>query len=78
MKLVSYRSICYAFLLSLVHPFILSISRRYVDHTPNLKLWMASMKNDPIVSSLPTDVKTLRGFFNLYLQNSPGACDYGL
>ncbi|XP_005698498.2 PREDICTED: glutathione S-transferase omega-1 isoform X4 [Capra hircus] len=50
----------------------------YVDHTPNLKLWMASMKNDPIVSSLATDVKTLRGFFNLYLQNSPEACDYGL
>nr|XP_005903765.1 PREDICTED: glutathione S-transferase omega-1 isoform X3 [Bos mutus] len=49
-----------------------------VDHTPNLKLWMASMKNDPIVSSLPTDVKTLQGFFNLYLQNSPEACDYGL
>ncbi|XP_055416087.1 glutathione S-transferase omega-1-like isoform X10 [Bubalus kerabau] len=50
----------------------------YVEHTPNLKLWMASMKNDPIVSSLPTDVKTLQGFFNLYLQNSPEACDYGL
>lgn len=78
MKLASYRSICNAFLLSLIHPSILSKSCRCVDHTPNLKLWMASMKNDPIVSSLPTDVKTLQDFFNLYLQNSPEACDYGL
>ena len=39
---------------------------------------MASMKKDPTVSSLPTDVKTFQGFFNLYMQNSPEACDYGL
>uniref|UniRef100_A0A8C6MLH1 Glutathione S-transferase omega n=1 Tax=Moschus moschiferus TaxID=68415 RepID=A0A8C6MLH1_MOSMO len=49
-----------------------------VDHTPTLKLWMAAMKKDPTVSSLLTDVKTFQGFFNLYLQNSPEACDYGL
>ena len=50
----------------------------HVDHTPALKLWMAAMKKDPTVSSLLTDVKTFQGFFNLYLQNSPEACDYGL
>ncbi|KAJ1067073.1 hypothetical protein CapIbe_021299 [Capra ibex] len=49
-----------------------------VDHAPALKLWMAAMKKDPTVSSLLTDVKTFQGFFNLYLQNSPEACDYGL
>jgi len=49
-----------------------------VDHTPKLKLWMAAMRQDPAVSALLTDPKALRGFFNLYLQNSPEACDYGL
>ncbi|KAF5928021.1 glutathione S-transferase omega-1 [Diceros bicornis minor] len=49
-----------------------------VDHTPKLKLWMAAMREDPIASLLITDAKTLRGFLDLYLQNSPEACDYGL
>ncbi|XP_004468291.2 glutathione S-transferase omega-1 [Dasypus novemcinctus] len=49
-----------------------------VTHTPKLKFWMASMRKDPAVSALLTDGKALRGFFNLYLQNSPEACDYGL
>uniref|UniRef100_A0A2K6T3J5 Glutathione S-transferase omega n=1 Tax=Saimiri boliviensis boliviensis TaxID=39432 RepID=A0A2K6T3J5_SAIBB len=35
-----------------------------VDHTPELKLWMAAMREDLRVS--------------LYLQNSPEACDCGL
>ncbi|XP_069317171.1 glutathione S-transferase omega-1 isoform X2 [Eulemur rufifrons] len=49
-----------------------------VDHTPKLKLWMAAMREDPAVSALLLDVKTLKGFIDLYLQNSPEACDYGL
>uniref|UniRef100_A0A9L0ICF2 Glutathione S-transferase omega n=1 Tax=Equus asinus TaxID=9793 RepID=A0A9L0ICF2_EQUAS len=49
-----------------------------VDHTPKLKLWMEAMRKDPTVSALITDAKTLRGFTDLYLQNSPDACDYGL
>nr|XP_004659426.1 glutathione S-transferase omega-1 [Jaculus jaculus] len=49
-----------------------------VAHTPNLKLWMAAMREDPTVSSLITDAKTFQGFFRLYMQNSPEACDYGL
>ncbi|KAI5277500.1 Glutathione S-Transferase Omega-1 [Manis pentadactyla] len=49
-----------------------------VDHTPKLKLWMAAMKEDPTVSALLTDGKALQGFLDLYLQNSPQACDYGL
>uniref|UniRef100_A0A5F5PEB8 Glutathione S-transferase omega n=1 Tax=Equus caballus TaxID=9796 RepID=A0A5F5PEB8_HORSE len=49
-----------------------------VDHTPKLKLWMEAMRKDPTVSALITDAKTLRGFIDLYLQNSPDACDYGL
>ncbi|KAI5935334.1 Glutathione S-transferase omega-1 [Manis javanica] len=49
-----------------------------VDHTPKLKLWMAAMKEDPTVSALLTNGKALQGFLDLYLQNSPQACDYGL
>ncbi|XP_054437444.1 glutathione S-transferase omega-1 [Pteronotus mesoamericanus] len=49
-----------------------------VDHTPKLKLWMAAMRKDPTASALLTDTKTLQGFLNLYMQNSPEACDYGL
>lgn len=49
-----------------------------VDHAPKLKLWMAAMREDPAVSALFIDVKTFRGFLDLYLQNSFEACDYGL
>ncbi|XP_037352079.1 glutathione S-transferase omega-1 isoform X1 [Talpa occidentalis] len=49
-----------------------------VNHTPKLKLWMAAMREDPAVSALFVDAKALRGFFDLYLKNSPEACDYGL
>ncbi|KAK2492224.1 hypothetical protein MC885_020220 [Smutsia gigantea] len=49
-----------------------------VDHTPKLKLWMAAMKEDPTVSALLTNGKALRSFLDLYLQNNPQACDFGL
>ncbi|XP_019580635.2 glutathione S-transferase omega-1 isoform X1 [Rhinolophus sinicus] len=49
-----------------------------VDHTPKLKLWMAAMRKDPTVSALLLDMKTYRGFLDLYLQDSIQACDYGL
>ncbi|EHH65004.1 hypothetical protein EGM_18343 [Macaca fascicularis] len=49
-----------------------------VDHTPKLKLWMAAMKEDPTVSALLTSGKDWQGFLELYLQNCPEACDYGL
>ncbi|XP_011907156.1 PREDICTED: glutathione S-transferase omega-1 [Cercocebus atys] len=48
------------------------------DHTPKLKLWMAAMKEDPTVSALLISGKDWQGFLELYLQNSPEACDYGL
>lgn len=73
-----YRRLCNAFLVNLAHPSILSTSYSCVDHTPKLKLWMEAMRKDPTVSALITDAKTLRGFIDLYLQNSPDACDYGL
>ncbi|XP_040599187.1 glutathione S-transferase omega-1-like [Mesocricetus auratus] len=47
-------------------------------HTPKLKGWMAAMKKDPTVLSHLIDAKTYHGFLNLYLQDSPEACDYGL
>ncbi|XP_033697527.1 glutathione S-transferase omega-1 isoform X1 [Tursiops truncatus] len=50
----------------------------YVNHTPNLKLWMEAMMKDPAVSSLFIDPKAFRGFLDLYLQNNLEACDYGL
>uniref|UniRef100_A0A2K5EAK3 Glutathione S-transferase omega n=1 Tax=Aotus nancymaae TaxID=37293 RepID=A0A2K5EAK3_AOTNA len=43
-----------------------------VDHTPELKLWMAAMREDLRVSAL------LTSFIELYLQNSLEACDCGL
>ncbi|KAL4695603.1 hypothetical protein H8959_000698 [Pygathrix nigripes] len=49
-----------------------------VDHTPKLKLWMAAMKEDPTVSALLTSEKDWQSFLELYLQNCPEACDYGL
>ncbi|XP_008059276.1 glutathione S-transferase omega-1 isoform X2 [Carlito syrichta] len=49
-----------------------------VGHTPKLKLWMATMRKDPTVSALHIDVKAFQCFIELYLQNSPEACDYGL
>ncbi|KAL4677676.1 hypothetical protein H8959_020350 [Pygathrix nigripes] len=39
-----------------------------VDHTPELKLWMAAMREDPTVSALLTGVKDWQGFIELYLQ----------
>ncbi|XP_065750077.1 glutathione S-transferase omega-1 isoform X2 [Phocoena phocoena] len=50
----------------------------YVNHTPNLKLWMEAMMKDPAVSSLFIDPKAFQGFLDLYLQNNLEACDYGL
>ncbi|KAM9061684.1 glutathione S-transferase omega-1 [Sarcophilus harrisii] len=49
-----------------------------VEHTPALKLWIDAMKKDPTVESLLTDLKTYKGFFELYFQNNPDAFDYGL
>uniref|UniRef100_A0A2K6QE50 Glutathione S-transferase omega n=1 Tax=Rhinopithecus roxellana TaxID=61622 RepID=A0A2K6QE50_RHIRO len=44
-----------------------------VDHTPELKLWMAAMREDPTVSAPLTGVKDWQGFIELYLHNT---CDY--
>uniref|UniRef100_A0A8W4FJQ9 Glutathione S-transferase omega n=1 Tax=Sus scrofa TaxID=9823 RepID=A0A8W4FJQ9_PIG len=47
-------------------------------HTPKLKLWMAAMMKDLAVIALLIEPRTLQGFFDLYLQSSLEACDYGL
>lgn len=39
---------------------------------------MAAMQQDPVASSHKIDAKTYREYLNLYLQDSPEACDYGL
>ncbi|KAK7796054.1 hypothetical protein U0070_010931, partial [Myodes glareolus] len=57
---------------------IIRNSTKCVAHTPQLKLWMAAMKKDPIVSSDLIDAKTFRGFISLYQQGSHEAYDYGL
>lgn len=49
-----------------------------LDHFSKLKLWMAAMREDPVVSALLIDPQTMRGFLNLYMQNDPQAFDYGL
>ncbi|XP_074089872.1 glutathione S-transferase omega-1-like [Macrotis lagotis] len=49
-----------------------------VDHTPALKQWVTTMQKDPTVKELLIDVKTYKGFFDLYFKNNPDAFDYGL
>ncbi|CAM4584310.1 unnamed protein product [Lepidochelys olivacea] len=49
-----------------------------LQHTPKLRQWVEAMKKDPAVKATMTDAQTLKGFFELYVQNSPEACDYGL
>ncbi|NXY62159.1 GSTO1 transferase, partial [Callaeas wilsoni] len=49
-----------------------------LNHTPKLQCWMEAMKEDPAVKALITDPPTFKNFLQLYLKNSPEACDYGL
>ncbi|XP_007057926.1 glutathione S-transferase omega-1 isoform X2 [Chelonia mydas] len=49
-----------------------------LQHTPKLRQWVEAMKKDPAVKATMTDAQTLNGFFELYVKNSPEACDYGL
>ncbi|XP_010182197.1 PREDICTED: glutathione S-transferase omega-1 isoform X3 [Mesitornis unicolor] len=58
-----------------VEPFQLKDS---FSHTPKLQRWMEAMKKDPAVKATMTDPQTFKGFLQLYLKNSPEACDYGL
>uniref|UniRef100_A0A8B9P906 Glutathione S-transferase omega n=1 Tax=Apteryx owenii TaxID=8824 RepID=A0A8B9P906_APTOW len=49
-----------------------------LSHTPKLRRWMEAMKEDPAVKATMTDPQTYKGYLQLYLKNSPEACDYGL
>ncbi|XP_038266949.1 glutathione S-transferase omega-1 isoform X3 [Dermochelys coriacea] len=49
-----------------------------LQHTPKLRQWVEAMKKDPAVKATMTDTQALKGFFELYVKNSPEACDYGL
>lgn len=49
-----------------------------VNHTPNLKFWISTMKQDPVVCALLIDKNIFLGFLNLYFQNNPAAFDFGL
>ncbi|KAL2769298.1 glutathione S-transferase omega-2 isoform 4 [Daubentonia madagascariensis] len=49
-----------------------------VSHTPALRLWIASMKQDPTVCALLTDKSIFQGYLSLYFQNNPNAFDFGL
>ncbi|XP_006268676.4 glutathione S-transferase omega-1 [Alligator mississippiensis] len=49
-----------------------------LGHTPKLKRWMEAMKQDPAVKATMTDFQTFKGYLQLYVKNSPEACDYGL
>uniref|UniRef100_A0A7M4F0X2 Glutathione S-transferase omega n=1 Tax=Crocodylus porosus TaxID=8502 RepID=A0A7M4F0X2_CROPO len=50
----------------------------FSSHTPKLKCWMDAMKQDPAVKATMTDFQTFKGYLQLYVKNSPEACDYGL
>lgn len=56
----------------------LSFSCSSLSHTPKLQRWMEAMKEDPAVKATMTDPQTFKDYLQLYLKNSPEACDYGL
>lgn len=49
-----------------------------LNHTPKLQRWVEAMKEDPAVKATMTDPQTFKNYLQLYLKNSPEACDYGL
>ncbi|NWQ60578.1 GSTO1 transferase, partial [Neopipo cinnamomea] len=49
-----------------------------LNHAPKLQRWMEAMKEDPAVKATMTDPQTFKNYLQLYLVNSPEACDYGL
>lgn len=49
-----------------------------LNHTPKLQRWMEAMKEDPAIKATITDPQTYKNYLQLYLKNSPEACDYGL
>ncbi|XP_009873400.1 PREDICTED: glutathione S-transferase omega-1 isoform X2 [Apaloderma vittatum] len=58
-----------------LEPFQLKDS---LSHTPKLQRWMEAMKEDPAVKATMTDPQMFKDYLQLYLKNSPEACDYGL
>ncbi|NWY55903.1 GSTO1 transferase, partial [Chionis minor] len=58
-----------------LEPFQLKDS---LSHTPKLQRWMEAMKEDPAVKATMTDPQIYKDYLQLYLKNSPEACDYGL
>ncbi|XP_054238248.1 glutathione S-transferase omega-1 isoform X2 [Indicator indicator] len=58
-----------------LEPFHLKDS---LSHTPKLQRWMEAMKEDPPVKATMTDPQIYKGYLQLYVKNSPEACDYGL
>ncbi|NXJ42904.1 GSTO1 transferase, partial [Ciconia maguari] len=58
-----------------LEPFQLKDS---LSHSPKLQRWMEAMKEDPAVKATMTDPQTFKDYLQLYLKNSPEACDYGL
>ncbi|NWJ05388.1 GSTO1 transferase, partial [Crypturellus undulatus] len=49
-----------------------------LSHMPKLQCWMGAMREDPAVKATMTDPQTYKGYLQLYVKNSPEACDYGL
>lgn len=49
-----------------------------LNHTPKLQRWMEAMKEDPAIKATITDPQIYKNYLQLYLKNSPEACDYGL
>ncbi|XP_009067835.1 PREDICTED: glutathione S-transferase omega-1 isoform X2 [Acanthisitta chloris] len=49
-----------------------------LNHAPKLQRWMKAMKEDPAVKATMTDPQIYKNYLQLYLVNSPEACDYGL
>ncbi|XP_054132849.1 glutathione S-transferase omega-1 [Melozone crissalis] len=58
-----------------LEPFQLKDS---LNHTPKLQRWMEAMKEDLAIKATITDPQIYKNYLQLYLKNSPEACDYGL
>lgn len=61
-----------------LHYSVLPFSCSSLNHTPKLQRWMEAMKDDPAVKATITDPQIYKNYLQLYLKNSPEACDYGL
>lgn len=74
-----FKLFCFLDVLQVFHVhYSVSFSCSALNHTPKLQRWVEAMKEDPAIKATITDPQTFKNYLQLYLKNSPEACDYGL